>query len=350
MPTYRLKIKHTLKGRAVSAVQDSVYIGRNYDVYEYKGDPSKLSLFARIPCPLRRKLIEPLRPLCRLFRHEIRGVVITPSGNKVVAPRQGLYYGSSKDLILQPASLPTVRPELRPPTSLTLGLQGCVLWGEYWGNSERRQVRICVSLDGGKSYDVAFSFKPGEIRHIHKIQNDEYNNCYWIFAGDHGSEPGIGCLSSDFKNFQWLVKGLQKYRAVAGFILKERIVYATDSEMEPNGIYALDKISGKTEKLCDTPGSSVFACKFGKWYAISTGVEYFRTFKNNMTTLWISEDTENWHNIFHAPKDNWSIKYFQFGGLVLPSGYTNTNEPVFSGQAVKKWDNIVCITEIVEES
>jgi len=235
------------------------------------------------------------------------------------------------------------------PLSLTEDSQGRILCGEYWSNNSRRGVRVLASADKGKSYESVFEFKPGEIRHIHSISEDEYDGCFWVFAGDHNKEPGIGRLSKDLKNFEWLVKGEQKYRATGAFIFKDKIIYGTDTEKDFNGIYGVNKSNGKTEKLCDIPGSAIFSGRFGKWYAISTGVEYFEKYKTTDATLWMSKDSLDWEEVYKAPKDLWSIKYFQFGALVLPTGQWDRDELVFSGRAVRKFDNSVCIAEIVEE-
>ena len=348
---YSLKIKHTVKGRVIQADPDgTIYIGQKYDVRAYRGDVNNMPIVAQVPCPWKRKLIEPFRPLCRLFRHEIRGFGIFPDGSTVVAPRQGLFYGNPGEVALHHAALPHATPAIRPPTNLTVDSNGRVLWGEYLAIQKGgREVRLCASQDKGKNYDVVFTFEHGDIGHVHRIQEDPYEDCYWVLVGDHGPHPGFLRLSKDFKTADWLVRGEQKYRAVTAIILKDRIVYGTDSEKEPNGIYSLDKKTGKAEKLCDTPGSSCFASKFGKWFAISTGVEYFEKWENNLATLWISEDADNWQKVFDAPKDFWSIKYFIYGGFNLPTGQSPNDEIVFSGQSVKKYDNLVCISEITTD-
>lgn len=346
-----LKIKHTFKGRVINVAADgTLYVGRNYKIYAYKNDPDNLTLVAQAPCPLKRKPIEPFRLLCRLFRHEIRGFVMLSDGGMIVAPRQGLYYGQAGQTSLKPAKIPFLNPPLRPPMTITVDSENRLLWGEYWGNSERREVRLCLSVDKGRSYDMVFQFKPGEIRHIHNIQEDPYDGCYWIFAGDHNKDPGIGRLARDFKSFEWIVKGEQIYRGVNGFIFKDKIVYGTDSEKEPNGIYVLEKATGRTEKIIDTPGSSIFAGRFGKWHVISTSVEYFEKHENNLATLWVSPDAFSWQKVFDAPKDIWSKKFFQFGGFVLPSGCSEKQQIAFSGQAVKGYDNTVCVAEIIQEN
>lgn len=346
-----LTVKKMIKGRVVGLAPDNkIYLGQNYKLFsaDMAGD---LDLVGVAPCPAKRKLIEKNRLLCRLFRHEIRSASILSDNSKVVATRQGLYYGSPDDIILTPARLPQLTPEVICPTTITLDSEDRILWGEYWGNPDLRSVRLFVSHDKGHSYEPFFSFKPGEIKHVHSIVEDPHDDCYWVLVGDHFQQSGIGRLSRDLKSFDWLVKGEQKYRTVCIFPLADRLVYATDSEKEPDYICSLDKTTGKLEKICDTPGSCIYAAKFGKWYTISTTSEYFdfETIGSKMATLWVSDDCENWQQVFTADKDIWNKKYFQFGSLMLPRGQWDNNEIVFSGQAVKKYDNVTCIAEIVEK-
>jgi hypothetical protein len=346
---FSLKIKQIANGRAVNLSGDGqIFIGQNYAIakYDLQGGCTPI---ARVSCSLRRKIVEPCRLLCRLLRHEIRGFAQFDTGEKIAATRQGLYYSTEKDYVLKPALLPKTPLEIKPPMAMTVDSMGRVLWGEYWSNRERREVRLFVSEDKGKSYELFHTFKAGEVKHIHHILEDNFDNCYWVCAGDHNNEPGIGRLSRDLKDFDWLVKGDQQYRAVTGFIFKDKIVYGTDTEKDFNAIYALNKNNGKVEKLCETPGSCIYAAKFGKWYAISTSVEYFEKYSNNLATIWMSEDAENWMQVYQAEKDFFSKKYFQFGSIVLPRGGWENDLIVFSGQALKDIDNKVYIAEVIKE-
>ena len=122
------------------------------------------------------------------------------------------------------------------PMTLVSDPKGRVLWGEYWGNSERREVRIFASEDDGRSYRVAHTFHAGETRHVHNMVYDPGQDRFWVFCGDHEGDPGIGLLDGGMGDFDWVVKGKQKFRAVCAFDLGDRLVYASDRELEPNGI------------------------------------------------------------------------------------------------------------------
>lgn len=348
--TLSLKIKKCFPGRAISIGSDNtIYLGQKYKLFGVDA-AGNLNLAAVAPCPAKRKLITTNRLLCRLLRHEIRGAAVLSDNSKVVATRQELYYGRGDDTVLTPARLPRLSPEVKRPMAITVDSQDRILWGEYWGNPELRSARLFVSHDKGHSYEPFLSFKPGEIKHVHNIVEDPHDDCYWVLVGDHAEQSGIGRLSKDLKTFDWLVKGEQNYRAVYVFVFPDHLIYATDSEKEPNHVFRLDKSSGKLEEICDLPGSCIYAARFGKWYVVATTAEYydFETIGNRMATLWVSSDCQDWQQVFTAEKDMWNKKYFQFGSIIVPRGQWNTDQIVFSGQALKKYDNVICIAEIVE--
>ena len=352
MKKYKLKITPAYTGRVVHLGRDdTIYWGNKYRLYS-AGVGDKPTLVATAACPAKRKLVETHRLLCRLFRHEIRGAAFLPNNSIVVSTRQNLYYGKVGEIELKPARIPLLNPSIKPPMTFTADSRGRILWGEYWSNPDLREVRLFVSNDNGETYEAFYTFKPGQIKHVHNIIEDENDNCYWVLVGDHNSQPGIGRLSSNLKDFDWLVKGQQKYRAVNLFVFNDRLVYATDSEKEANAICVIDKKTAKWEKLCDIPGSSIFGARCGKWFTISTSVECFETFENQGATLWISPDADNWQQVFSAAKDMWPIIYFQFGSIILPRSQRQwgSDKIVFSGQALKKYDNVICVADVVDES
>ena len=345
----RIDIMHSMKGRILALADEGrAYIGRNYDVFSCLQDGT-LELVAQIPCPLKRKLLEPSRLLCRFFRHEVRHFSILPDGWKVATNRHGIYYGSPEDVTMKTAVVRGPSPDVKPPMTVTVDSQARLLWGEYWGNPRRRVVNIFMSIDSGRTYEPIFEFPAGEVRHVHNILEDPFENCYWVFVGDYGAEPGIGRMGKDFKTCEWLVKGEQIYRAATGFLFADRIVYATDSQDALNGIYVLDKQSGRTDRLCDIPGSCMNVAQFGPWYAISTSVECFAAHATNKATLWLSSDALVWQKVLEAPKDIWPKKPFQYGKILLPrGGQWSGSRMVFSGQSLKGMDNMVYFAEIVQ--
>jgi hypothetical protein len=229
---------------------------------------------------------------------------------------------------------------------ISVGPGDLVLWGEYGASGGNRAVRIYASRDGGRSFEVVRALEAGSVGHVHNVIYDRHLDHFWVLAGDHGAHPGIGRLSADLERFEWLVKGDQRYRAVEVFDFGERLVYATDTEMETNGLISLDKSTGRTERIRDFDGSCIYACRYGGVYALSTTVEPSGVNRSKWVSLWLSRDGEHWKRAHRAQKDRWNADYFQFGSIVLPSGATDQELIFFSGQAVRNLDGRTAVGRI----
>jgi len=285
------------------------------------------------------------RLACRLIRHEIRALARLSDGTFVAANRQGLYHGRAGDEAFVPSHAEAGDLPLMPPMRISLGPNDTVLFGEY-GSGGGRAVRLYASHDRGHSFQIVHTLEKGSVLHVHNLVYDARLDHYWVLAGDHDHEPGIGILSADLRDFEWFLKGKQVYRAVELFDLGDRLVYATDTEMEQNGLISLDKASGSHERLRDFPGSCIYACRFGGLYAIATSVEPSPVNHGLDATLWVSRNAEDWSEVYRARKDAWSADYFQFGSIVLPVGHSGRETLLFSGQAVKGIDGRACTARL----
>lgn len=346
----RLEILREFPGRAVLAQSDgTIHVGRNYDILRSHDDGLTWTKVAALPRSLVRRVMEPSRLACRLLRQEVRALARLDGGSYVASNREGVFHGREGEVELTPSQVEAGSLPCMPPMRITLGPDGTVLWGEYGSRREPRAVRLFASRDGGASFQVVKTLDAGSILHVHNIVYDTHVEHYWVLAGDHDAEPGIGRLSSDLERFEWLVKGEQRYRAVEVFDFGDRLVYATDTEVETNALMSLDKSSGEVERLRDLDGSCIYACRFGEFYAITTTVEPSRVNLGKWANLLISRDGECWNVAYRVAKDRWNPGYFQFGSIVLPSGATSSDAIVFSGQAVEKIDGKTLVARVVRD-
>ena len=76
--------------------------------------------------------------------------------------------------------------------SMTVDRQLRVLWGEYWANRERTEVHIVCSCDQGRSYEPVKTFSPGQVRHVHGVWQDPFEDGYWVLTGDEDKDPVSG--------------------------------------------------------------------------------------------------------------------------------------------------------------
>ena len=325
-------------GRAVLVEGDgTLYIGHTHEILSSSDEGRSWQRVSTLPRSPMRRVAEFSRIACRLIRHEIRALARLSDGSFVAANRQGVYYGRSGDEVFQRSDIETAELPLMPPMRITVGPDDVVLFGEY-GSGGGREVRLYASRDRGHGFEIIHTLAEGSVLHVHNLVWDSSLQHYWVLAGDHDDEPGIGILSCDLRDFEWFRKGSQSYRAVEVFDFGDRLVYATDSEVEPNRLISLDKQTGHHEKLRDFPGSCIYACRVGGLFAIATSVEPSPVNHSSDATLWISRDAENWSQIYSARKDAWNADYFQFGSIVLPTGHSGNETLLYSGQAVQGID------------
>src|SRR5208282_193766 len=74
------------------------------------------------------------------------------------------------------------------PLHVTAVPSGSIYWGEYFDNRERAEVHIYVSSDRARTWQIAYTFPAGSIRHVHNIVYDRWGDCLWILTGDEGAE------------------------------------------------------------------------------------------------------------------------------------------------------------------
>jgi len=334
-----LKIARTCKGRAVYTQSDgTLYLSRHYEIHASRDDGGTWTRVTAMPRSPVRRLAELSRLACRALRHEVRAFLVLSDGRYVAANREWVFHAAPGDTWMTPSRMDAAGHGVMPPMALGAGPGDRVLWGEYGPNRERREMRLFVSDDGGRTHEVAYVFPPGEIRHVHNVVFDPKIEAYWVLAGDHGTDPGIGRLSGDLRRFEWVVKGQQQHRAVCVFDRGDHLLYATDTEMETNALMRLHKATGRIERLFDLPGSCIYACQFGGLLALTSTVEPSPVNECRDGVLWLSRDGDSWWPAFRAAKDRWNECYFQFGSIVLPRGASDREAVFFSGQALRGID------------
>jgi hypothetical protein len=327
-------------GRAVQIESDGTLLrAQRYALHASRDDGATWSHLATMPYSPMRRMAGVSRLASRALRVEVRAALRIGDGTLVATNHEGVCFMPAGAQRMQPSAVADGATACWPPMTLTRGPGDRIVWGEYGANRERRGVRLFVSDDGARTFDVAYTFAPGEIRHVHNLYYDSGLDKYWVLAGDHEAEPGIGLMSAELDSLEWVVKGDQTHRAVCVFDLGDRLVYGTDTEMAPNAVMSLDKASGKLRRVAETDGSCIHACRFGSVYAITTSVEPSEINPCRDAKLLLSRDAERWHEVLSAPKDRWNENYFQFGSMVLPRGASNRDTIVVSGQALAGMDN-----------
>src|SRR5208282_3937231 len=235
------------------------------------------------------------------------------------------------------------------PLHVTAVPSGIVYWGEYFDNRERAEVHIYVSADRGATWQIAYTFPARSIRHVHNIVYDRWGDCLWLLTGDDGAECKVLRASCDLRSVEVVLAGNQQARAVAATPTQNGLYLSTDTPFEKNHVYRLNR-AGNVERVGDLASSSIFGCKVncktGDAMFFSTMVEPSTVNTGNEVHLAGSRNGNSWQVLASWKKDNWPMRYFQYGNAFLPDGENATNYLAATTIAVDTDDLVTTLWEV----
>jgi hypothetical protein len=219
---------------------------------------------------------------------------------------------------------------------LSIGPCNDLHFGEYFGNEERETVHIYRSADGGCKFEVVRTFTAKGIRHIHGVFHDPYTGALWVTTGDTDQESGIWVTEDGFRTFERVLGGSQQTRAIQLLFTQQHVYFGSDTPLERNYIYRLEKKSGRVERLQEVESSVFWGCKVNEFLFFSTTVEPSAVNTSRHAWIWGSKDGGRWKKIVGFHKDIWPMKLFQYGQIFFPSGENNTGYLFFTPFATEK--------------
>lgn len=297
------------------------------------------------------KILAKCRLLERLFRNEPRCAIAIDRDTFLVSWYGGIYKVSvSEKSIVREHSY---RNGMRNALNLCKidninGFRDCVVYGEYFGNVQKEEVRIFARYEDEK-WNCVYTFEKGRITHIHSIVAHPKRGSIIVLTGDQDTESIVCEITNDFQHSQVWAEGKQQYRACVAFPYENGILYATDTPLEKNSIYYMEKketgdLSHK--KLQELPGPCIYGTEMKGQYVFATSVEpdptlsrwrYMITYKlgagvqSRKTNLFMGDYKKGFEKIFEARKDIFPMLLFQFGNFQFPTG---TKELYITGQSV----------------
>jgi hypothetical protein len=320
-----------IPGRALYIdLQGKLYISRLYDIFRSDDGGAAWQLDCSVPRSGIKPFLARNSLAARLLRYNIPVLRIMDDGTRIAVAREGIFRAGQNETTM--TQVFRIARGSRPMNICVDGQR--VLFGEYGDCYKNVEVYIYVSEDGGRTFDVGYTFPRGSIRHVHNVMLDPFLNHYWVFVGDYNNHPGIGAMSKDLKSIEWLRRGDQKSRVMSAILQQDEIIYGTDSDIERNFIVRMEKSSGRIREVHEVEGSSLYATAFGSVFAVSTCIEHNPACPSKECSIYVSRDGDVWKRIQPHKKDRYSYTLFQFGTLVLPFARNEQPKGMFSGQAV----------------
>ncbi len=334
--------------RALAWSGDVLYASHRYELLRAR-IPSPFhvpswEMVARVAPSLKRSLTVRFNWTARLFRDGFHALSVLDSGRIVGAI---------------PGAIVTLKPdekEFRQTWKMTRGKRplhiisvpgGSFFWGEYYDNRSRDEVHIYGSHDGGETWSPAYTFPKGTVRHVHNIVYDAWAKCLWVFTGDYGDECRILRASLDMKYLEAVIQGNQQARSVAAIPMKDGLYFSTDTPLESNYVYRLDR-SGSLTKLTTISSSSIYGCRVDGNLFFSTMVEPSKANQDRKVRVYAAsaQAAGEWRSVVDWTKDLLPMGLFQYGNAFLPDGNNETNYLAVTTAAVKSDDRALSLYKI----
>lgn len=328
--------------RVLAWSSDQLYASRGYQLLRGRmqnpSDSVTWQPVAAFRPTLRRQISVKNRLTTRLFREGFHALAVLPSGGLVAAV---------------PGAIVTVRPnetEFRTTHRITRGTRplhitatpaGSIFWGEYFDNPTREEVHIYGSTDGGVNWAVAHTFPKGAIRHVHNIVDDPWADCLWVLTGDYGDECRILRAYRDFSKIEVVLQGQQQARAVAAVPTEDGLYFSSDTPLESNHVYRLDR-QGSLSQLARLSSSSIYGCRVGNQLFFSTMVEPSEVNRERLVRIY-GNGGQSWRSLLAWEKDRWPMGLFQYGNAFLPDGNNATRYLALTTVAVESDDMVTSV-------
>ena len=321
-----------------------LYASRGYSIVRSRIDDRRTidwQTVAYFRPSLRRRISVNHRLTARLFRDGFHALAVLERGQLIGAV---------------PGAIVTLRPGDREfyqshtitrgtrPLHISVVPKGRIYWGEYFDNANRDEVHIYASEDKGETWNVAYTFGKGEIRHIHNIIHDPWQDCLWILTGDYGDECRILRASCDLAQIDTVMKGNQQASAVACVPSGDALYFSSDTPLESNHIYRLDR-DQKLTQVAAISSSSIYGCRVGSRVFFSTMVEPSEANPDRRVHIYGSEISNpvGWQPLVEWRKDFLPMGLFQYGNAFLPDGENATPFLAVSTVAVRSDDMVLSL-------
>jgi hypothetical protein len=116
-----------------------------------------------------------------------------------------------------------------------------------------------------------------------------------------------------------VLSGNQQARAVAAVPSADGLYFATDTPLEKNFVYRMDR-EGRLARLAPLSSSSIYGCASGGRLFFSTMVEPSEVNADQNVRVYGALPGRDWHALLSWKKDVWPMRFFQYGNAFLPDG------------------------------
>lgn len=327
-----------------------LFCSRFHRIFSTVDGGRTFALEAELAIPTAQRIFQFSSLAQRVLRLSVYRMRVLPCGNRVFVFRRGIYTQVAGDPSAR-LTFPVTRGSR--PVSLADDGEGRIVFGEYFSNPDRGAVHVYASDDGGQTWEVAYTFPAGAIRHVHGISHDPWRGGFWICTGDYDEENQLLWSDSDFSQVEVVRQGGQQNRFYYLQVNKDYLITATDTPLEDNHVMLIEKSSGRAAQVARIENSNFYGCQVGDRVFLSTNAEPSPVNDVSASHLWMGDlETEQWKRVLSFPVD-WYDRLthlpgvkkglFQYPRVFFPEGPNPTNWLVCYCLGVERYqDAMVC--------
>jgi hypothetical protein len=165
---------------------------------------------------------------------------------------------------------------------------GTVMFGEYPTNPDRKNVRVYISQDDYRIWEIAHEFSAGSIRHVHAVQEDPYTGRIWVFTGDEDDESMVMTIELESGNKTIIGRDAQRWRVVQAVFTEDSVYWGSDTGSSDGGIWRYDRISNDLSRLKTIHGPIYYANRLSDGTIVfAHAVGTVKGDTDNKARLWI---------------------------------------------------------------
>lgn len=327
-----------LRGRIIYVDRRRVWLARGTQLLSSSDGGLSWSEHARVPVGWAGRIVASTRLSRRLVRGGIHHFL--PGSSDIAIAGRYVFKRGAEDEPFRPTS------RVHGSRPLALATDGqLVCYGEYRPNLERSAVHVWGSRDQGCTWERLWCFEG--VRHIHGVYFDPHCRMFWVTTGDDDQECGIWRSADQFRTLEKVTGGAQRVRAVDLCFTEDHVYFGSDTPLERNFIYRIERRSGEIECLQEVGSSVFFGCRVAGHLFFSTVAEPSSVNRTDRAEIWHSLDGKNWQLLRCQTKDRWPMRAFQYGQILFPGG-PGDDEHLFFTPLATVGDQCTCVIPLSE--
>lgn len=340
-----LKIRKLANGRALFVQENKIWIAQGLDFFAVNTVGERVSHKYSIGKVTDRffSSIRLSRQLLRLGIHHL--LPLNNGGFLVVLKKKTLTLDQDGNIISIFSGYRGNKPGHR---GVCVTPDGTIFFGEYTINiNNDNPTSLYRSQDNGLSFQQILTFAKDDVRHIHFVQWDKYENCLWMGTGDKDAECRLMRSQDNGDSWETIGEGNQLWRAVGISPTKDALYWGTDagSVRESNYIIRMDRTSRRLVKVQEVQGpchgNGVLAD--GTVY-VSTGVEGGETEQDRYAHIWQVQSDDKVREVYKMQKDIFPL-IVQYGVMRFLMGLESSDTVVFTAYALQNAGETVYLIE-----